>query len=141
MKNSSIMSCHILPCYALPYLRVMWVAVILHANIDDKRSRHVLLCPGLEQLIIVLISAVVVERCIKLTILVSWENQILLPIPFNPVFFPQPSASPSPHCPPSEKYIPPPKRKLSVSFSRGGFERWWDKIGACGGVGRVFRIS
>jgi len=100
MKNSSIMSCHILPCYALPYRRVMWVAVILHAKIDDKRSRHVLLCPGLEQLFKVLISALVVERCIKLTIRVSWENQILLPIPFQSIFSPNPLPLPPPTLPP-----------------------------------------
>ena len=100
MKNSSIMSCHILPCYALPYRRVMWAAVILHAKIDDKRSRHVLLCPGLEQLFKVLISALVVERCIKLTIRVSWENQILMPIPFQSILPPKPPASPSTHTAP-----------------------------------------
>lgn len=140
MKNSSIMSCHILPCYALPYRRVMWVAVILHAKIDDKRSRHVVLCPGLEQYITVLISAVVVERSIKLTIRVSWENQILLPNPAQSIFFPNHLPLPPPHCHPPNVYLLQKQGSGFLGF-RGLFPEavGLDCLGGSGGEG--FSIS
>jgi hypothetical protein len=68
LSRQTVVSCPAMSCHDMPCRILVWAAGISQATIDDRRSRHVLLSPRLEQLSIVLISAVVVERWIKLSI-------------------------------------------------------------------------